>query len=223
MRKVWYYYPFDQTEMLLYDFDPTIGDTIQVASNDVFGSFPVYTNVRIDDVTDTTLSNGEVRRMIRVHNVELGSMGIGGGFWNSDPLIWIEGMGSNAGLLHPAGGIYLDGGDWLTCFTHNDTVKFGGPVCNFVLTSIQTISSKQSFDIFPNPNNGAFTVQLSKRLGGTSQLVVQNTLGQIVYQRDVDTTNGSVEVNLNNVANGLYTITVRSDESIYNAKVLIEK
>jgi hypothetical protein len=210
--------------MLLYDFDPTVGDTIQVASNNITGSFPTYVNVRIDEVTDTMLINGEVRRMIHVRNVDFWfSENGGGGFYNSDPLIWIEGIGSNAGLLHPAGGEYWDGGDWLTCFTQNDTVKFGGPVCNLVLTSIQKLSSDKSFDVFPNPNNGAFNIQLPNRLGETSRVTVQNTIGQIVYQSAIESTHGLVDVKLNYVANGLYTITVYRDDGVYNAKLLIKK
>ena len=82
---------------------------------------------------------------------------------------------------------------------------------------------RKRLSVYPNPNNGQFTIQLPKRLGRTSNLIIQNTLGQIIHQESTESANNLAEINLENVASGLYLITIRNGNNIYNTKLLIEK
>ncbi len=217
--KVWFYSPNDSTEKLTYDFNAGPGDTVMVWNGWEGIALQGYVEIVVMNVDTVLLNNGETRRRLYINTYDHS-----GGLTT-----WIEGIGSSWGLPYPAFAEIIDHNSWLTCFTHNDTIKFGD-VCNLVL-STKNIQSYHAAQLYPNPNNGIFNIQLPKRhrsqfgagFGGEPDLIVQNIHGQILYQRDVETTNGSVEVALNNIPNGLYTITVRSDDSIYNAKLLINK
>jgi len=61
-----------------------------------------------------------------------------------------------------------------------------------------------SFVISPNPNNGAFRIEMSNTVGIES-IIIRNLLGQVVYSKSV---NSSIEmVELGNVTSGVYFIT----------------
>lgn len=66
--------------------------------------------------------------------------------------------------------------------------------------------------IYPVPNNGIFTIQLSKPLmNGT--LNIYNLSGQRVYQeRNVDFIGNSKEINVVNLLNGIYLIKIDTDD-----------
>ncbi|HZG01556.1 MAG TPA: T9SS type A sorting domain-containing protein, partial [Chitinophagales bacterium] len=207
--KVWRL--FDSVEVLIYNFLALPGDTVEVFNTP--GSSNTFV---IDSVNMIVLNNGEARN-------RLYPRWVAGSYFSNFPLPleWIEGIGSNAGLFRPSGGELVGASLWLSCFTQNDTVKYGDS-CN-VFLDVESLPNTISINIYPNPNNSTFKIQLPKHVVGTSHITVQNTIGQIVFHTTVESANGLVEVNLNNVTNGFYMITVRRDDGVYNAKLLIEK
>ena len=109
---------FDGTEKLLYDMNSSVGDTIHVYS---FFDLNSFSDVIVDSISSIQLGN-ETRKIFYLSTIYF-NIGGGGGNNNSDPLIWIEGIGSNAGIFFPAGGVAVDEVFWLTCFTENDTFR----------------------------------------------------------------------------------------------------
>ena len=76
--------------------------------------------------------------------------------------------------------------------------------------------------VVPNPNKGTFTVKgtLSSSVDEEVSLEVTNMLGQVVYRSKAQSVNGAIseQVQLNNMANGMYILNVRSgnDNSVFN-------
>jgi len=76
-----------------------------------------------------------------------------------------------------------------------------------------------SFFLFPNPNDGVFTLQgtLSSRSVLTQvPFDVVDLLGQVIYTGSAPVANGSVRVNITmagNIANGVYMVRVRADDA----------
>lgn len=85
-----------------------------------------------------------------------------------------------------------------------------------VLTGIADAGSNEDLQVFPNPNNGSFTIRGSNYTSSSLQLVIINTLGQVVQTETVMLTKNSFEhtVNLGNMATGIYYLRISSDDKI---------
>ena len=81
-------------------------------------------------------------------------------------------------------------------------------------------------NIYPNPSNGIFTMELAKlnRTFGTEYSVsVLNVLGQKVYSKTLDVIGHSVEtIDLSDMEKGIYLLEVMHNRSTYSQKLIIE-
>jgi len=68
-----------------------------------------------------------------------------------------------------------------------------------------TQSDEETAKLFPNPNDGKFTVSL-QGVSGKTQITVFNILGEQVYQSSLNTTN--TQIDLSNEADGIYLYRV---------------
>ncbi len=75
-------------------------------------------------------------------------------------------------------------------------------------TNIETIESLTEFTIYPNPNNGLFTVDLSFSQTEVMELRVFNKLGQQLHAFQENGTRFSVPVDIQSFAIGVYSIEV---------------
>ena len=79
-------------------------------------------------------------------------------------------------------------------------------------TGINQLSSSNGVMVYPNPNNGEFTIQLanSKQLMANSQLEVYNVLGEEVFTSSLNA--GLNNVNLGDNAPGIYLYRILSTD-----------
>jgi uncharacterized repeat protein (TIGR01451 family) len=77
-------------------------------------------------------------------------------------------------------------------------------------TGIATMKGNTTIHLYPNPNNGSFT--LSTPEGVNKQYIIADMLGNIVTQQVVTSTNQII--NMNEVANGIYTMQVKGAQPI---------
>lgn len=79
-------------------------------------------------------------------------------------------------------------------------------------------------EVFPNPNNGQFTVSLSGYEGNDATISVINTFGQNILTRTVqpDAFHSTVQLNLGDVATGMYYVIVNSNNKIWNKAIVVE-
>ncbi len=80
-------------------------------------------------------------------------------------------------------------------------------------------------EIYPNPNNGVFTLNLNTSGTETVNISVMDNIGGEVYKLDnVSVTNTyKNEINLSELADGLYYIHITSGDSYYLKKIVIRK
>ena len=85
-----------------------------------------------------------------------------------------------------------------------------------------------SIHIVPNPNKGIFTISgnLSNVASTNMNIEITNMIGQVVYKGTMKVNNGSVheQVQLSNeLANGMYLLTLHSADGIENLHFVIDK
>lgn len=85
-------------------------------------------------------------------------------------------------------------------------------------TGIDPISRANAFiSLFPNPNNGTFTLKGSQ----TSSIIMINELGQVVKQLQLNEAN-DFQIQVTDLADGLYFISGQSENGSFNVKVLVQ-
>ncbi|NVO04209.1 MAG: T9SS type A sorting domain-containing protein, partial [Bacteroidetes bacterium] len=89
-----------------------------------------------------------------------------------------------------------------------------------VITGIENIN-ETSFSIFPNPTNGNFIVQLNSN-NEKAKIELFDAIGQIVFKKELINSN-KIECNLNNLANGVYSIRITTSNSSSTQKIVIQK
>lgn len=89
---------------------------------------------------------------------------------------------------------------------------------NFDPTANSNIREPQ-WNLFPNPNNGVFTIQ-SDAVFDPEDLKIFNSTGQLIYQEKL--TGHQTKIDLSNFSKGIYCITVIGKENNWVTKVVVE-
>jgi len=84
--------------------------------------------------------------------------------------------------------------------------------------SIKT-AVKKSFMVYPNPNNGRFTIEL-KSFEGSSAVCVYNALGKRVYQT-VGTDDSRHEITLPEISRGIYLVKVMNGKELLTKRIIV--
>lgn len=94
------------------------------------------------------------------------------------------------------------------------------------LTSLQDVVNNENVKVFPNPNNGTFTIEVNGESSNDKvQVGVYDLLGQQVYLQQTEM-NSSLQVDLGNKASGIYFYRIMSatgDKLIAVGKVMVQK
>ncbi|AEV34437.1 PKD domain protein [Owenweeksia hongkongensis DSM 17368] len=121
---------------------------------------------------------------------------------------------------------YTAGGTYTVTLTVTDTV------CGTTDTITQTIFTDVSLnelefagsvEVYPNPNNGKFNINLDLIGGQDVQLALVNTVGQIIYTKDLGNVGGHVETDMDieNLAPGVYYLRVIANGKSTTVRVTI--
>jgi hypothetical protein len=80
-----------------------------------------------------------------------------------------------------------------------------------------------SYEVFPNPNNGTFTVKIRNKSNGQVTLRLQNMLSLPVFADKDNENSGNFAktYNLNNLPSGIYVLTIQDNERTVNVKMVV--
>ena len=192
----------DTAEFVLYDFNLNVGDTvyIKVPASWMVYVCPATLKRVIATISSTVLPSGNHKTFnfpfIAVPCCPMPAFK------------WIEGVGSNSGLLYNLN-YFL----WSICISYpapyNITLT-----CNFrngglyyanscAVTKINNSTIKNTdILIFPNPTNGNFIIKLNNEDENKRQIELTNLLGEILFRKEI--TNSETQININNFPTGLY-------------------
>ena len=117
----------------------------------------------------------------------------------------------------------------LSGLTHSDTVRMevlSTGICanlgvsNTIIVHVGTVvvnsvPELNALEMFPNPNNGSFSIkgQLDNIADGQASVQVTNAMGQVIYLSDAAITNGQLDkqVDMHNVPAGIYLLRINKD------------
>lgn len=122
----------------------------------------------------------------------------------------------------------LSGGNWILTVT--DDANFdGGSITGFTLNICAqgTLASQENtfsdFGIFPNPNNGEFTIKLNSDSGEKIKVTVFDVRGRAVFQRDFNSASSfEQQIQLDNIESGMYLVNVTDSEKQTTKKIIVK-
>lgn len=115
-QRVYFYHANTDSTYLLYDFDPAVGDSMEVWTDDPLSSSPITQWMFIESVDQYANDNGTIYKEIGIMNrvAILGQQGVSN--W------WIQGVGGTGGLFTTSGSLSVSGSSSLGCMLANDTL-----------------------------------------------------------------------------------------------------
>ena len=114
---------------------------------------------------------------------------------------------------------------------HNNlSLAPGGLFADAPCTVVSSIAESEidnvfEFNIFPNPNNGNFSINLSGQLFSTGSISVYNSRGQKVFQRDITETSGTLlssPLETAHLQSGIYYVSLHTEKTVYSQKMIVE-
>ncbi|HEY9178641.1 MAG TPA: putative Ig domain-containing protein [Flavipsychrobacter sp.] len=85
--------------------------------------------------------------------------------------------------------------------------------------SLQEITEEGVWNIYPNPSNGTFILELPSK--DETRIIVTNIQGQVVYKQEVSNTS-KLTIELGNAAKGIYLVQVVSGHDTFQTKLTIQ-
>lgn len=174
---VYYYHPNTDSTYLLYDFDPLIGDSLDIWNSGSDVPFSVTHRIYIESI-DTFINNiGTTYKVIGILDQAAiqGSQGVSN--W------WIQGVGGTGGLLSTSGSLTVSIYTTMACMSHNDSIwPSGAPgMCS---TTLIIEEETIAWSATPNPSTGHFTFDSTPEAAGQQpkQIVVYDAFGREVLQ-----------------------------------------
>ncbi len=91
-------------------------------------------------------------------------------------------------------------------------------------TGIDEIGNQNDVKIIPNPSNGIFTIQFTETPMEEMLLQISNASGQIVYMQNATGIDSEqLEVDVQHLPAGIYSITLTSSENTITKSIILEK
>jgi len=187
------------TEILLYDFNVNIGDTLN-CEGELLANF----NCLIVESIDTISIGNTLRKRIS---------------FETSYTKWIEGIGSVQGLLFEGEPITTKGqprGD-LICFKQNDEILYFNESYDDCMPVIVSENIMNTALVYPNPTNGIIYINIPENILHPKIHVFD------VYGRNVkidSTPNNKYVINLEDLPKGIYIIKIQGKNANLNYKVL---
>lgn len=200
-EKVFYLPEINPQEILLYDFSLEAGDSIELVPQYASNSVTRY----VDSVKTETLA-GANRKLIYFRP----------GYANAPVEFWIEGIGSNYGVINRASDPGPDFGSELLCYAHEDEYLnltliecFLPELNNCPLVSSVYEEGENYFSIYPNPTSERIFIEMKKGEINHLEVNLYDASGRLekhfnVYGEEI------ISLDIEGVNSGLYFLEIKN-------------
>jgi N-acetylmuramoyl-L-alanine amidase/Secretion system C-terminal sorting domain len=92
------------------------------------------------------------------------------------------------------------------------------------LTGTKEFSDLEYFKIYPNPNEGIFTLELRLKKAQVFDIVISDAIGRIIFSKKVadSETDVTLPLSLQNTAKGIYFIAVKNENQIKTQRFFVK-
>lgn len=198
-EKVWYVSHFNNEERLIYDFTLNVGDTME---------FQDQPYMVVDSITFHEIAGIE-RKHIYFSYID----------FSPYKELWIEGIGSNYGVLSSGSGGSVGGWTWFLCMSENGELIYMNPdynSCFLIGTKINETKSLD-FNIFPNPTTGLLKIEKLNNVTINSIRLVD-----LYGQTKKTFENNQTFLDLTEIAPGLYMLIIDTENELLKKKIIIK-
>lgn len=201
LNKKIYIVPTDSTsEKLLYDFSLNVGDTVVSFLNETCPAIETIGAI------DSIIVNGNYHRRLHLQG---GCSGI--------QIYYIEGIGSNFGLIFPNNTGNLSN---LICTKVNNQTYYpdSSTSCNLI-TSATSLDIDMAIDIYPNPSYNEINIIIPDAEKSAANIItLLSPIGQILITEKISNTKNTIDISL--LPKGLYILTISVNENIFTKKII---
>lgn len=112
-------------------------------------------------------------------------------------------------------------------FTQGQTTRmqahFNSVYSNFNQNTLSsdTFLVNPTFSVYPNPNNGDFSIDFDQN-GIDNSVIVYDVTGRKVYENNFQNVTSTVTINMNGTTKGIYSIVVSNEEGTSSRKMIIK-
>lgn len=116
---------------------------------------------------------------------------------------------------------YLDHGGFIGPCDNSSCLDAG--IDQKEVATLETESEKPIFSIYPNPNNGHFTIQLNDEFS-EGNISIVSYIGSKVYEQDIMVGQTTIEVQFDNfdLQSGMYYVIIQKGDSVETQKLILE-
>jgi hypothetical protein len=87
-------------------------------------------------------------------------------------------------------------------------------------TGINNLDAQDAVNVYPNPNNGTFTVSVNDLRFGNADVVLYDVTGRIIMSKQIRRNKEIISVN--NAAKGVYLLRIVTGDSVINKRIVVE-
>lgn len=213
---------FDQNtpsgpEQLIYDFSMQIGDSIYFSY-----------------LTNTCSGNGwyivDSVKLELFQHINRNVYYLNNHYPNAPSTIWIEGIGSIAGLTYfNSYPLIWDCGELTCCYQYNDILyeSVEGAIwgCSFENVDIGEMKTDNNINIYPNPAKDFFILDFDTYKFDSKHIVLQisDMMGSIVYLQILSCNDNPIKIVTDLWPKGMYTVSLISGSKLKgNRKLAVE-
>lgn len=119
----------------------------------------------------------------------------------------------------------FEDGDYSVMVTLNGCSSEMSKVVHVVLTNLESNTLMNTMNIYPNPSNGNFSLNIATTERETYWLSIQNSIGTTIYRhKNLIVVNGNKSqlIDLTQMPKGLYIVILYNENQLIKRKILIE-
>ena len=194
-------------ENLLYDFSLQPGDSIPI---DSYNDYLV-----LDSVCDIVVGNDTLRKYCFYYSID--------GFHSDDTEFWIEGIGSECGVVHVGDVIMMGGNNTLLCYFYNEELLWHNEYFDtcFYNNLGMYENENDNISVYPNPAKDHVRIELSDN--SASQSIEIYSLDGRLVETFQETSLHDNTIDISGLNAGMYIMKIRmADGREYEEKIIIQ-